>query len=137
MSKSHRSYKKDPEDQEDISDGVGSFCPNRSIEKAFNYITEQMCFRNKLTPICSNMIIKILKLKLATESSFKSNIRFLNRSSRPQMFCKKGALKNFEKFTGKHLNQSLFFNKVADLRTATLLKKRLWHRCFPVNFATF
>ena len=22
-------------------------------------------------------------------------------------------------------------------RPATLLKKRLWHRCFPVNFATF
>ena len=48
MSKSHRSYKKDPEDQEDISDGVGSFCPNRSIEKAFSYVTEQMCFRNNL-----------------------------------------------------------------------------------------
>ena len=30
--------------------------------------------------------------------------------------------------------QSLFFNKVAGLRPATLLKKRLWHRCFPVNF---
>ena len=29
------------------------------------------------------------------------------------------------------------FNKVADLRPATLLKKRLWHRCFPVNFANF
>ena len=28
-----------------------------------------------------------------------------------------------------------FFNKVASLRPATLLKKRLWHRCFPVNFA--
>ena len=26
-----------------------------------------------------------------------------------------------------------FFNKVAALRPATLLKKRLWHRCFPVN----
>ena len=26
------------------------------------------------------------------------------------------------------------FNKVAGLRPATLLKKRLWHRCFPVNF---
>ena len=24
-----------------------------------------------------------------------------------------------------------------DLRSATLLKKRLWHRCFPVNFAKF
>ena len=33
--------------------------------------------------------------------------------------------------------QSLFFNKVAGLRPATLLKKRLWHRCFPVNFVKF
>ena len=33
--------------------------------------------------------------------------------------------------------QSLFFNKVASLRPATLSKKRLWHRCFPVNFAKF
>ena len=31
------------------------------------------------------------------------------------MFCKKGALKNLAKFTGKHLCQSLFFNKVAGL----------------------
>ena len=30
-----------------------------------------------------------------------------------------------------------FFNKVAAFRTATLLKKRLWHKCFPVNFAKF
>ena len=29
------------------------------------------------------------------------------------------------------------FNKVAGLRAAALLKKRLWHRCFPVNFAKF
>ena len=26
---------------------------------------------------------------------------------------------------------------VKKARPATLLKKRLWHRCFPVNFATF
>ena len=50
---------------------------------------------------------------------------------------KKGVLRNFTKFTGKYLCQSLFFNKVAGLRPATLLKKRLWHRCFPVNFAKF
>ena len=31
--------------------------------------------------------------------------------------------------------QGLFFDKVADLRPATLLKKRLWHRRFPVDFA--
>ena len=31
----------------------------------------------------------------------------------PEVFYKKGVLKNFTKFTGKHLCQSLFFNKVA------------------------
>ena len=36
-----------------------------------------------------------------------------------------GVLRNFEKFTGKHLLQSLSFNKVAGLRPATLLKRRL------------
>ena len=50
---------------------------------------------------------------------------------------KKGVLSNFTKFTGKHLCQSLVFNKVAGLRPATLLKKRLWHRCFLVNFVKF
>ena len=33
----------------------------------------------------------------------------------PEVFYKKGFLRNFEKFTGKHLCQSLFFNKVASL----------------------
>ena len=27
------------------------------------------------------------------------------------------------------------FNAVAGLRPATFLKKRLWHKCFPLNFA--
>ena len=40
------------------------------------------------------------------------------------MFCKKGVLKNFAKFTGKHL-----------CRTSVLLKKRFRLRCFTVNFA--
>ena len=52
-----------------------------------------------------------------------------------QIYFSKGALKNFAKFTGKHLCQSLFFNNIVGLRPATLLKKRLLHMCFPVNFA--
>ena len=51
------------------------------------------------------------------------------------MFCIKGILGNFAKFTGKHPLES--FNKVSSLRPATLLKKRLWHRCFPVSFEKF
>ena len=53
------------------------------------------------------------------------------------MFCKKGVLRNIAKLTEKHLRQGLFSNKVAGLRPATLLKKRLWYRCFPVNFTKF
>ena len=34
----------------------------------------------------------------------------------PEVFYIKGVLKNFAKFTGKHLFQSLFFNKVAGRR---------------------
>ena len=59
------------------------------------------------------------------------------RSSRPEVFFKKGVLRNFAKFTGKHLCYRLFFNKVVGLKPATLLKKRVWHKCFPVNFAKF
>ena len=51
----------------------------------------------------------------------------------PDVFCKKGVLRNFSKFTGKHLCQGLFFNKVAGLRPATILKNRLWHKCFHGN----
>ena len=40
---------------------------------------------------------------------------------RSQVFHKKGVLRNFAKFTRKHLCQSLFFNKVAGLRR--LIKK--------------
>ena len=53
------------------------------------------------------------------------------------MFFKISVFKNFVRFTWKHLWRSLFFNKVADLRSSTLLEKRLWQRCFPLNFAKF
>ena len=56
------------------------------------------------------------------------------RSSRPEVFRKKGVLRNFAKFTGKHLRQSLFFNKVAGLRPATSLKKETLAQVFSCEF---
>ena len=44
------------------------------------------------------------------------------------MFCKKGVLRHFTKFTGK---------TCARVSGLSLLKKRHWYRCFPVNFAKF
>ena len=64
---------------------------------------------------------------------FQKNIR----NSHRRYSARKGVLKNFEKFTEKRLCQSLFLNKFVDLRLATLLKNRLWQKCFPVNFAKF
>ena len=46
-------------------------------------------------------------------------------------------LENLAKFVGKRLCRNFFFNIAAGLRTATLLKKRVRHRCFPVNFLKF
>ena len=40
----------------------------------------------------------------------------IDRSSRPEVFCKKGVLRNFAKITGKYQCQSLFYDKVAGPR---------------------
>ena len=56
------------------------------------------------------------------------------RSSRPEVFYKKGVLKNFAKFTGKHLCQSLFLIKLL-AEACNVIKKRLWHRRFLMSFA--
>ena len=81
------------------------------------------------------MLIDNMSFKLRLN---KGNLRVRNyRTSRLEVFCKKEVLRNFVKFAGKHLCQNPFLNKVAGLRPATLLKKKLCHRCFPVNFAKF
>ena len=58
----------------------------------------------------------------------------LHRSNHQRYSKEKGVLENFTRFTRKHMCQSLFLNKVVGLRSVTLLRKRLRHRCFPVNF---
>ena len=86
-------------------------------------------FYNFIDQIELSVQIKIKNHEILIMKYLKKWQLFINifyfRSSRPDMFCKKGVLENFAKFYGKHLCQSLFFNKVAALRPATLLKKRL------------
>ena len=67
----------------------------------------------------------LTKLCWLKRKGLRTKIR--GRSSRLELFCRKSVLRNFTKFTGKYLCQSLFFNKVAGL----------WHRCFPVNSVKF
>ena len=55
----------------------------------------------------------ILKKKLKIIPDKKAILTIQSRTSRPEVFCEKGGACNFK------------------------IKKRLWHRCFPVNFAKF
>ena len=57
-----------------------------------------------------------------------------NRSSRPKVFCKKGVLRNFLKFTGKHLCQNLFFNKVVILILINFIKNQTLAQVFSCEF---
>ena len=60
------------------------------------------------------------------------------RSSHRRCSVRKGVLtRNFGKFTGKHLCQSLLFNKVAGVKPATLIKRDSDTGFFSVNFAKF
>ena len=51
------------------------------------------------------------------------------RTSRPEVFCKKDVFRNITKFIGKHLCQSLFFNKIA--RYSQKHHKIHWKRLVP------
>ena len=55
----------------------------------------------------------------------------------PDAFCKKMCSSKFHKIHRKTPVPETFFNRVVGLRPATLLKKRFWYRCFPVNFVKF
>ena len=52
-------------------------------------------------------IVHSLKLCIYTSSNFSE--------AATEVFCKKSVLRNFEKFTGKHLRQCLFFIQVTAL----------------------
>ena len=95
-------------------------------------------FVDDSTPFVYHKNLAELSEKLGKNSEFavhwfKDN--YMKRSSRTGVFCKNSALRHFTALTEKHLCQSLFFNKVVGLGSATLFKKIHWHRCFPVNFA--
>ena len=72
---------------------------------------------------------------LVTQPQCTQNVHLRSKmfkSSRRRYFIKKAAL--FSIFTWEHLCWILFFFKeVVDLQTCNLIKKRLQHRCFPVN----
>ena len=117
-------WKKKKSQRWDISIWISSFLPSLTINIPTHHSTRKTVgdFIEWLVQYqhykeCRNIKLHIICLVVPV----------CYRNSRLAVFYKKGALKNFTKFTRKHLQQSLIFNKVAGLRPATLSKKRLWH----------
>ena len=66
----------------------------------------------------------------------EKNLSKQNRSNHRRCSLRKGVLRNFAKFTRKHLCQSLFFNKAADLRpkACNFFKKETLEQVFSCEF---
>ena len=75
--------------------------------------------------------------KVKSSSNKISAKSYWYRSSRPEVFCKKKMFLKISQNPQENACARSLFNKVAGLRPATLLKERLWHRCFLVNFTKF
>ena len=89
-------------DQEITCSGVRFQEIERPIKRIRLLVNSYLCLLFSIIDEALSVICSYLLLFL----------RFCNfRSGRPQVFFKIGALKNFAKFTGKRLYQSLFFMK--------------------------
>ena len=92
--------------------------------------------------IITNLVFWIVKIHELKENKKKTwnNVISFPFHKQKQLFAdvlQNRCLWKFPNIHRKsHVSESLF-NKVTALRPATLLKKWLQHRCFPVNFATF
>ena len=54
-----------------------------------------------------------------------------------EVFCEKGVLRNFAKFTGKHLSQGLFFTKSCRSQACNFIKKESPAQMFSCGFCEF
>ena len=75
--------------------------------------------------------VKEMRCHLLLSSNSEPNLRW---RSRRRCSTKESVLKNSINFTGRHLCQSLFLNKVVGLRIATLLKTKSGTGLWPCEF---
>ena len=93
-------------------------------------MTITLIFQNE-SILSSHQVIAHIK-SLRVKKLYSALVIEINRSSRPDVFCKKGVVRNFAKLTGRHLCQGLSFNKVAAL--GLFIKKETLAQVFSCEF---
>ena len=73
------------------------------------------------------------KINRNVENMTSEEIVFLQKQP-PEVFCKKGIFRKFAKFTGKHLCQTHFLNKVAG-QDCNFIKKEAQAQVFSCEFS--
>ena len=97
---------------------------------------KKFCFCKFSSSIKSEKFLSLVNNNNSKCFLIWSHYLALAGSSHQRCSVKEGVLRNFTKFTGKNLCQRLFLKKFAG-NACNFTKKRLWHRCFPVNFSKF
>ena len=114
---------------------IKAYCVNAVVDIKPIYLNKRYLFQDKIYYL-NKIYFCFAKIKFSKHTLYK-------QKQPPEVFYKKSVLRDFTKFTGKHLCQSLSFNKVAGLSSATFLKKRLaqvfsceFYEIFKNNFFT-
>ena len=80
-----------------------------------------------------NLWILSVPVMIGASSISLGSLRMRSQKQPPEVVYKKSVLRNFAKFTGKHLCQSLFFNKVEG-SACNAVKKESLVRGFSCEF---
>ena len=82
------------------------------------FVNCYICLKAHQSNKCQQLVKYLWR---SLKDSLLSGYSFSYRSSHQRCSLRKGVLRNFAKFTGKQLCQSLFFHKVEGLRPAQVL----------------
>ena len=95
---------------------------------AFGLHTGRYCNDYSVLQYYSNYTLTVSLVQL-----FQNNYLTYQQKQPPEVFCKKDLLRNFAKFTGKHLFNGLCLNKVAGL-VCNFIKKKTLAQVFSREF---
>ena len=111
-----------------------------TVDPGYRTLSSQQSSADILQSQCSDKYCKTHeKMPVLEPFFFSSLIQFFKKAEAVVQMCtvRNVFLKISRKSHENNCARVSFLIKFAGLRPKTLLKKRPWHRCFPVSFAKF